>query len=400
MAGITAAIEAAEVGYEVILIEKKPYLGGRVAMLNQYFPKLCPPYCGLEINFNRIRNNKNIRIITRASVKDIQGSEGNYVVSVTHETDFVNSNCTSCGKCVKVCPVERKNEFNYGLDTTKAIFLPHEMAFPFKYTIDKESCLKGECNKCRDVCEYNAIDFTVQCHIETIEAGSVIVATGWKSYDANKLSLYNYQSSDRIITNMEFERLASFNGPDNSLLKENKTSSKIQTVAFAQCAGSRDENHLPYCSGVCCSATLKQALFLREHFPEVIVKIFYIDLRVSGRNEDFLMKAQQDQKIQFIKGKIAEAKANTNSNKVVIEAEDMMAGKKISELVDLLVLATGIVPEDSLAKSLIRDKNGFLIPNNEKGILSAGCAVKPMDVAHTVRDATGKTLQAIQINRK
>ncbi|GAI38347.1 unnamed protein product, partial [marine sediment metagenome] len=158
ISGITAAVEAAEVGYEVFLIEKSPYLGGRVAQMNQYFPKLCPPYCGLEINFRRIKTNPYIKIFTLSEVENISGKEGDYEVTIKLAPRLVNNNCTACGKCVEVCPVERANDFNFGLDKTKAIYLPHLMAFPMKYVIDRDSCLGKDCAECAAACPYSAID--------------------------------------------------------------------------------------------------------------------------------------------------------------------------------------------------------------------------------------------------
>lgn len=397
IAGITAAVEAAEVGRDVVLIEKKSYLGGRVVMMNHYFPKLCPPYCGLELNFRRIKNNPRIRVITSAVVSKIEGSPGNYRLNIEHEPGFVNDNCTACGRCEEVCPVERENEFNYNLNQTRAIYLPHELAYPFRYHIDESVCLKEQCGKCLEACNYNAIDFNEKAWHEEINAEAIIIATGWKPYNAGNLELLHYHQSKNIITNVEFERLTAPNGPFGGNIARPGDGRKPKKIAFAQCAGSRDENHLSYCSGVCCSASLKHALVLREIDPEAEIKIFYIDLRVTGRNEDFLLKASSDPKIHFIKGKIAHAEENTENGNIIIEAEDLMAGIKIKEEVDLLVLATGIVPEECRVNHLQKDNYGFYSVKNNSGIIVTGCAAKPMDVAQSVRDATGAALKAIQI---
>jgi quinone-modifying oxidoreductase subunit QmoA len=160
ISGITAAVEAAEAGYDVTLVEKDPYLGGRVARANQYFPKLCSPYCGLEINFKRIKTNPRINIYTQAEIETISGKEGAYDVTLTFLPEMVNNNCTACGKCAEVCPIERPNDFNYGLDKTRAIYLPHSLAFPTKYAIDTQACLGAQCSKCVSACPYNAIDLS------------------------------------------------------------------------------------------------------------------------------------------------------------------------------------------------------------------------------------------------
>ncbi|MCL6639683.1 MAG: FAD-dependent oxidoreductase, partial [Firmicutes bacterium] len=158
ISGVTAALEASEVGYEVFLLEKRPYLGGRVTQLNQYFPKLCPPNCGLEMNFKRIKNSPYIKFYTQAEVEEITGQEGDFTVKVQLAPRFVTNKCTACDKCTEVCPAERSNEFNYGLDTTKAIYLPHMFAFPFKYVIDAQACQGTQCGKCVEACPYGAID--------------------------------------------------------------------------------------------------------------------------------------------------------------------------------------------------------------------------------------------------
>ncbi len=397
ISGITAAVEAAEVGFDVILVEKLPYLGGRVVKMNQYFPKLCPPTCGLEINFRRIKQNPRIKVLTNVTVKEIKGIKGDFIVSLETDHNYVNYNCTACGKCIDICPEYRFDEFNYGLGTTKAIYLPHEMAFPYKFTIDKDVCLGESCKKCQDVCEYQAIDFSVKPSTTQIHVGSIIITTGWKPYEARQITELGYGAFADVTTNVLFERLAAPNGPNNGILKRPSNGEPPEKITFAQCAGSRDENHLPYCSGVCCSATLKHALFIREQNPDCEVTIFYIDLRVSGRNEDLLSKVKQDQGIKLIKGKVGKVKENPETHKIIVEAEDIFSGIKVEKEVDLLILATGIVPENISINLVDKDEYGFIDSNSiAEGIHVAGCARKPFDVASAVKDATGAALKAIQ----
>ena len=400
ISGITAAVEAAEVGYEVFLIEKNSYLGGRVAQMNQYFPKLCPPYCGLEINFKRIKANPRTKIFTLAEVENISGKEGDYEVTVKLTPRLVNDNCTACGKCVEVCPVERSNDFNYGLDKTKAIYLPHLMAFPMKYVIDKEICLGAECSECVAACPYNAIDLGMSTKRFNRRVGAIILATGWKPYDATKLDNLGFGKYPNVITNVMIERLAATNGPTQGKIVRPSDGKEVKSIAFVQCAGSRDENHLPYCSGVCCLGSLKQATYLREQNPKGKIYIFYIDIRAPGRLEDFYSRVQGYENLFLVKGKVAKIEEDPETKNLTVEAEDTASGKKAREKVGLVVLATGMVPEPAetrIPAELAFDDYGFVVPHlSPPGIYAAGCSKRPQDVASCVQDATGAALKAIQ----
>ncbi|MCB2195471.1 MAG: FAD-dependent oxidoreductase [Bacteroidetes bacterium] len=394
ISGVTTAVEIAEVGKEVILIEKEPYLGGNVVKFNNYFPKLCPPTCGLEINFRRIKQNPRINYFTSTEVLEIAGEKGNFKAKLKTAPQYIKNNCTACGKCAKVCPEERPNDFNYGFTKTKAAYLPHEMAFPYKYVIDDEFCKKEACNKCAEVCEYDAINLSAKEEIKELEVSSVVVATGWKNYDASKIDNLNYSSSKNIITNVEFERFIASNGVGENKLLRLSDNTEPKKIAFVQCAGSRDENHLPYCSAVCCSASLKHALTIQELYPKSEIKIFYIDLRVSGRNEDFLAKVQTNKNIELVKGKVGKI-TETENNNLILEAEDILSGKKIKYEAELAVLATGIVPSNINIK-LNKDSNQFMTDAQTEGIIPVACSRKPMDVSTSLKDATGAALKAIQ----
>lgn len=394
ISGVTTAVEIAEVGKEVILIEKEPYLGGNVVKFNNYFPKLCPPTCGLEINFRRIKQNPRINYFTSTEVEEISGKKGNFKVKLKTTPQYVKNNCTACGKCVEVCPEVRPNDFNYGFTKTKAIYLPHEMAFPYKFHIDGEYCKKDSCKKCLDVCEYHAIDFSTKEEIREIEVSSVVIAAGWKNYDASNIDNLNYSTSKNIITNVEFERLIASNGIGENKLLRPSDNSEPKKIAFVQCAGSRDENNLPYCSAVCCSASLKHALTIQELYPKSEIKIFYIDMRVAGRNEDFLVKAQNNKNIELLKGKVGKI-SETENNNLILEAEDILSGKKLKYEAEMVVLATGIVPSD-IHLNLSKDQNNFNTDIQTEGIIPVACSRKPMDVAASVKDATAAALKAIQ----
>ena len=396
ISGVTAAVELAEAGKEVILIEEQPYLGGNVVKMNNYFPKLCPPSCGLEINLRRIRQNPRIKVFTSSTVSNISGKKGNFSLQITTSPQFVKNSCTACGECVEVCPEERPDEFNYGLTKTKAVFLPHEMAFPMKYTINEQSCKREACNRCVEVCRYNAIDFTSKEEKTEIEADAVIVATGWHNYDAGRLDTLNYHASPDIVTNVEFERLLAPNGPGQGALLRPSDNEPPKEIVFVQCAGSRDENHLPYCSAVCCSASLKHALTLQEKLPESKVKIFYIDLRVSGRNEDFLNRVKEHRNIDLIKGKAGRIEVDSVSKKLIVEAEDILKGVKKRHEADMVILATGIVPH-KFSDMVTKNEYGFLAAKQQDGIFAISCSKQPMDVSSSVKEATAAALRAIQI---
>ena len=394
ISGITAAVEIAEVGKEVILVEQKPYLGGNVIRMNNYFPKLCPPLCGLEINFRRIKQNPRIKYYTSSNVISISGQKGNYKIKLLSAPKYIKTNCTSCGKCAEVCPEIRPDDFNYNMSSVKAVYLPHEAAFPMKYNIDDKYCKKEDCKKCVDVCEYNAIDLSAKTFETELEISNIVVATGWENYNAQKIEYLKYGEYPNVVTNVEFERLIAANGPGKGTLKRPADGKTPNDIVFVQCAGSRDENHLPYCSAVCCTASLKHALTIQEKYPKSKIKIFYIDLRVSGRNEDFLDRVVQNKNIELIKGKVAKI-SRTDDENLNIEAEDILSGKKVSYETQMVILATGMVPgkTDFETDTL---PTGFIVENTEEGIFGVSCCKKPMDVSSSVKEATGAALKAIQ----
>ena len=395
ISGITAAVEIAEVGQEVILIEKEAYLGGNVMKMNNYFPKLCPPACGLEINFRRIRQNPRIKVQVLTELISVSGEEGNIKATLKTAPQFVKDTCTACGKCVEICPEERPDDFNYGFTNTKAIYLPHDMAFPLKYCIDEQYCKKASCNKCVEICEYDAIDLSAKEEEKVVEVSSVIMATGWKNYDAGLLDKLHYKEFKNVVTNVEFERLLSPGGPGEEKLLRPSDKKEPKNLVFVQCAGSRDENHLSYCSAVCCSASLKHALTVQERYPDSKIRLFYIDLRVTGRNEDFLNKVEENKNIELIKGKVANIEEIPENNNLIVEAEDTISGKKVHVETELVVLATGIAA-NTPSIAMNRDKFGFLMAEQKNGILATACAKKPMDVSASVKDATSAALKAIQ----
>jgi quinone-modifying oxidoreductase subunit QmoA len=399
MSGLTAALEAAESGAQVIITEKAPYLGGRVAQLHRYFPKLCPPACGLEINFRRIRENPNIFFYTMAEVTQVSGSEGNFEVTVNVKPRYVNDRCVACDACAEACTAWRVNDFNYGLDKTKAAYLPFDLAFPQKYVIDDTACT-GDCGqKCLEACKYEAIDLDMKPQTLNFTVGSIILTAGWELYDATNIDNLGFGSVANVITNMQMERLAAANGPTGGQILRPSDQQPPKKVCFVQCAGSRDENHLPYCSYICCMASLKQATYLLEKDPEAEAYIYYIDLRTPGRYEQFLWKVRDEERVRLIRGKVAKVTQEPGTDNVAVVAEDTAVGDKVTAVFDMVVLAAGMVPSTKAAPfplPLSYTPDGFIIPELlPKGVYAVGTMKGPLDVMKSNEDATGAALMSL-----
>jgi quinone-modifying oxidoreductase subunit QmoA len=399
MSGLTTAIEAAESGAQAVIIEKEPYLGGRVAQLHRYFPKLCPPTCGLEIQFRRIRNNPRITFHTMAEVTQVSGSAGEFEVTVQVKPRYVNDRCVACNACTEACPAWRVNEFNYGLDKTKAAYLPFDMAFPLKYVIDKEACTDNCGRKCLEACQYGAIDLDMQPQTLTFQVGAIVLTGGWELYDVTKVETLGMGQVKNVITNMQMERLAAANGPTGGKILRPSDNQPPQKVAFVQCAGSRDENHLPYCSYICCMASLKQTTYLREQYPESEATVFYIDLRTPGRYEQFMWKVRDDEGVRLIRGKVAKVEQQPGTDKVVLTVEDTVSGRKLKETFDLVVLAAGMVPTTKnkpFPLPLSYTPEGFVIPELlPDGVYAVASMKSPLDVMKSNEDATGAALKSL-----
>ena len=403
ISGITAAVEAAEAGCKVILVERLPYLGGRVARLHKYFPKLCPPTCGLEINYRRIRRNPDIAVYTLAEVTKIDGKPGNYTATIQISPRYVEDR-TATSKCVEDCPVEITNDFNYGMDKIKAVNLPYEMAYPMNLVADgpalKQAAGTAEFNAFVQSCTAKGIRIDLDAKPETfdVEVSSIVWATGWRPYDATKLDKLGYGTCQNVITNVMMERLASASGPTDGHIVRPSDAKKVNNLAFVQCAGSRDRNHLPYCSSICCLASLKQATYLRDYNPDAQAHIFYIDLRAYGRFEFFYDRIRQDEKIILTKGKIVNITEDPVTKDVILEGEDILSGKKLRHTFDMAVLATGMQPNTSVEKvpapDVAYDDFGFLV--SDVGVHAAGTTRRPMDVGTCLQDATGAALKALQ----
>ena len=404
ISGMTAALEAAECGTQVVLLERNPSLGGRTAMLYRYFPKLCHPTCGLEINLRRLKASRNLRVLTMAEVIGVAGRRGDYQVSVRIRPRFVNEHCTACGDCAKAVTAEIPNAFNYGLDRIKAAYLPHAMAYPLRYVLDPSIVGAPDGEKAKNACKYDAIDLSMQEETIELAAGAIIWATGWKPYDAAKIQPYGYGEFANVITSVEFERLADPQGPTGGKLVRPSDGKEAKNIAFIQCAGSRDENHLRHCSRICCMASLKQTQYLREAYgDDARSTIYYIDIRAIDRFEDFYQKVRRDATVKFVKSKVARIVQSGKTGDLTLHGVDTEGYHRYEVGHDLVVLAIGMEPESNgirLPADVIVDSSGFIEGSADGGHQGAGAAASPHDVNRATQSATAAALRAIKVVRK
>ncbi|MEE9443192.1 MAG: FAD-dependent oxidoreductase [candidate division Zixibacteria bacterium] len=404
ISGMTAAVEAAEVGYRVILVEKESYLGGRVMRMHRYFPKMCPPTCGFEINTRRIKQNPRISVHTLTTVEEISGSPGKYKILLRKKPSYVVASSLIDDSITNQISSERNNDFNYGMDKTKALYIPHEMAYPKEYVIDWAALSNEDARKLSEISPPGAIDMNMTHEDIKIEVAAIIIATGWKPYDASRLDNLGFGKYENVITNIMMERLASQSGPTRGKIVRPSDGKKVENVAFVQCAGSRDVNHLPYCSAVCCMAAMKQARYIREKNDKAKVTIFYIDIRAIGRHEIFYQETLEDKGISFIKGKVANIEEEPGTKNMILDVEDTIARENMHPSFDMVVLSTGIVPntENIKINSVLKtDEYGFVDESsNGNAIYAAGCVKQPCDVSRATKDSTAAALKAIQCLKK
>ncbi len=404
IAGMTAALEAAEVGYSVVLVEKEAYLGGRVVRMHRYFPKMCPPTCGFEINTRRIKRNGSITVHTLATVEEISGGAGAFKARIRKRPRYVTGKHSLDSSLAEQLSSERDNDFNYGMDKTKALYLPHDMAYPSDFVLDRDNLSEADAKILTAACPSGSIDLGMREEEVEVEVGAVIVATGWRPYDASKLDTLGYGRYPNVITNVMMERLASLGGPTGGDIVRPSDGKKVENVAFVQCAGSRDENHLPYCSAVCCMASLKQARYLREKNENSKATIFYIDIRTIGYLEKFYYNLLEDENVSFIKGKVAEISEESDSGNLILDVEDTLSRENLHRGFDMAVLATGMVPNTADVKipfELNYDEYGFIdAVTDVDGVYATGCAKHPCDVSRATKQSTAAVLKAIQcLNR-
>ena len=400
--GISAALEAAETGKEVVLVEKQPFVGGRIAQLYKYFPKLCHPVCGLEINLRRMKSNPRLRVLTLAEVEKVRGGPGDYTVTLRIAPRYVNENCTACGACGDAVQARFDNEFNFGMDRRKGAYLPHLMAYPQRFVLDPRIIGTPDAERARAACRYDAIDLDMSEQRIDVAAGAIIWTTGWRPYDAARIQPYAYTEIADVITSVEFERMMDPSGPTAGRLLRPSDGREARDVAFVQCAGSRDRNHLRHCSRICCMASLKQSRYVAEQYAEEARStIYYIDIRVIDRLEDFYRKVQEDPNVRFIKSKVAKITLDTASRRPVLHGVDTEGSHRYANAHDLVVLAIGMEPNrpaGGLPIPVAVNRDGFIEADEGNGaIFAAGCAADAFDVSRSVQSATAAAMRAVQV---
>jgi len=404
IAGITAALELGYLGFKVHVVERKPSIGGNMAKLTKVFPTLDCAQCILTPRMAEIGRNPNVSLLTYAEVQDVSGRPGNFNVKVFMKPRGVDvEKCRSCGVCTKVCPVTVPDEFNEGLSERKAAYIEFPQAVPSAYVVDFNSCTK--CGKCEQLCPSKAINLEDKGKTIELNVGAIIMATGYELYDAQKLENYGYGNYKDVITMLDLERLTSASGPTGGYIKR-ADGSDVKKMAIVLCAGSRDKNHIAYCSRICCMYALKQAFLLKKMLG-IDVHIYYTDIRATGKGYEELYWRDQEAGVIFLRGKVAEVWKNRNG-KLVVLAEDTLTDNITEEEFDLVALATPMVPPsgieglaDKMRLSLGED--GFIQEKHPKldpvdslitGVFACGCALSPKDVRDTVSDALGAAAKA------
>nr|WP_048060534.1 CoB--CoM heterodisulfide reductase iron-sulfur subunit A family protein [Methanothermus fervidus] len=408
VAGIQAALDLADMGYKVYLVEKKPTIGGRMAQLDKTFPTLDCSICILAPKMVDVGKHENIELISYAEVKKVDGYVGNFKVTVEKKPRYVDEDlCTGCGSCIEVCPIEVPNYFDEGMGMSKAIYIPFPQAVPLCATINKDYCI--ECNLCDQVCERGAIKHDQKPEEIELEVGTIIVATGYDPYDPSEKYEYGYGVYDNVITSIELERLINASGPTEGKVVRPSDGKKPKRVAFIHCVGSRDEKvGNPYCSRVCCMYAMKNAQLIKEKKPDTEITCYYMDIRAFGKGfEEFYKRSQEKYGIKFIRGRPAEIIENPDKT-LTIRAEDTLLGKTTEYTYDLVVLCVGLVPPEGIEElrqtlGLSKSPDGFFMEAHPKlrpvdthtdGIYLAGVAQGPKDIPDAVAQASGAASRA------
>jgi heterodisulfide reductase subunit A len=408
VAGISAALQLANSGYMVHLVERGPSIGGRMAQLSKTFPTLdCAP-CILSPRMVEAGSHPNIHLLTLAEVSSVSGSPGNYSVSVRVSPRGVDpSKCTGCAKCEKVCPAKVPSEFEEGLYERKAIYKPFPQAVPASYVVDFESC--KECGACEKVCTAKAVDMEGAENTVELKVGAVIMATGFDMFDVGELHEYETSHPD-VITATQMERLMINECGGGMVLKRRTDGGRVKKVAIVLCAGSRTRKvGVPYCSKICCNYAIKQAVILRKTFPYMQVYIYYIDIRSAGRGfEEFYLRSQEEFGVRFIHGKVSSIQQGESG--LLVRAEDVPLGEILEKEFDMVVLCTAMLPakgSDDLSKLLrvplgedgfVSEKHPKLDPvsTHRSGIFAAGTALGPKDVRDSVIDGRSTAAHVIE----
>jgi len=415
IAGIQAALTAAKEGMKVVLVERSPFIGGHMAQLDKTFPTLDCASCIFTPKTVEVARNQSIELFVCSEVVDVKGHVGNFTATIRKNPTFVDNNrCTGCGECIEACVLKKgvPSEFEEGLARRRAIYIPFPQAVPLKAVVDRENCLllsKGKCKKaCMDACKAGAIDFEQKEELIEREAGAIILATGYDLFDPYRLPQYGYGVYENVITNLQFERMASPSGPNRGevLLKDGTVPKKI---AFLHCIGSRDENANVYCSRVCCMASMKQAHLAKEKTGAEIYE-FYIDINAFGKGYQEFYKRVREEGIYFIRGKGSEI--FKKDGQLIVAAEDTLMGTPLEIPVDMVVLGTGLNARKDAGEvaqifGISQSADRFFmeahpklrpVSTNVDGIFLAGCCQGPKDIPDTVAQGSAAAAEVISLS--
>jgi heterodisulfide reductase subunit A len=419
IAGIQTALDIAEAGYKVVLVEKTPSIGGRMAQLDKTFPTLDCSACILTPKMVALAQNKNVTLMTYSEVIEVSGYVGNFNVKIKKKARSVDvSKCIGCGICMQKCPSKKAlSEFNEKLEFRKAIYTPFPQAVPNIPVIDRTVCtyfLTGKCKVCEKVCPTGAIDYTQNDEVITEQFGAIVIATGFDIYDHSNYGEYGYGKIKDVITSLQFERLINSSGPTGGHVIRPSDKKEVKNVVFIQCVGSRDESKgRPYCSRVCCMYTAKQAMLLKDHYPDTQSYVFYIDIRAFGKGyEEFVQRAQNEYGVVYLRGRVS--KIYEKGDKLIVRGADTLTGAQIDIEADLVVLANGLEPKQD-AKELAQlfhipyDQYGFYTELHPKlapvetavsGVFLAGACQSPKDIPDTVAQASAAASKVVGLFSK
>lgn len=415
IAGIQAALDIADSGHEVILVEREPSIGGHMAQLSETFPTLDCSQCILTPKMVEVSKHSNIRLMTYSEVEEISGYVGNFKVKIRHKSTSVDWHlCTGCGDCMEKCPSRVPSEFDRNLRDRGAIYVPFPQAVPNKPVIDRDNCIyykTGKCRLCEKVCQIGAIRFDQEDEIIEEEIGAVVVATGYETLPVSELIEYGCGEVEDVIDGLAFERLLSASGPTEGVVKRPSDGKVPKEVVFVQCAGSRDpERYKPYCSKICCMYTTKHALLYKHRVHEGQPYIFYIDIRTGGKGyEEFYHRTEEEESVVYLRGKVA--KIFRDGDKTIVWGTDTLTGRNIEIAADLVVLATAVIPSTGVEELTKKLKiqvgpNGFLAEAHPKlrpvesitaGFYIAGCGHGPKDIPESVAQAGGAASKVISL---
>jgi heterodisulfide reductase subunit A len=406
--GIQSSLDLADMGFNVFLVEKDPSIGGHMAQLDKTFPTLDCSACILTPKMVDVARHPNINLLTYSEIKEISKGNG-FDVTIVKKPRYVEEDkCTGCGICAGYCPIEVANEFDMGLGIRKAIYVPFPQAIPLVFTIDKEHCIT--CGLCEKMCEAGAINHEQQPETMRVKVESVIVATGFHSFDARKKGEYGYGRYDNVVTGLEFERLLSAGGPFGGHLARLSDGKIPKRIAFIQCVGSRDEKSGNLnCSRVCCMYSTKQAILAKEHVHGVDLQIFYSDLRAYGKGfEEFYRRAEDEFGVKFIRGFVSEIVEDPETKNLILRVEDTETEELVEREFDMVILSTGLWPREDVeligkTLNIPRRADGFFAPVDlqlssvitpTRGIYIAGAAEGPKDIPDSISQASAAAMKA------